>query len=160
MEQLIVQWESCPDSEPVSWNLAHSLHLVGVAVAWRSGSRLLDVDRILRSLEKILSPSNALLLPHSVFSVSLHLVTSLLLVGSTLSACCHAHLSRLLRLLCVRGEGGGGVEEVRETLNCFRELVDQHPQFLSVSFPKSLILSFSMKKSTYIHVCIYFLAYR
>ena len=81
-------------------------------------------------VEEIISSSR--MLSDSVLSVSLHLVTSLLLVSPTV-ADCHAHFPRLLRLLCARG----GCGEVTSVLGCFHELADKHPHFLTVSHKHS-----------------------
>ena len=127
LQSCLLEWETCPESIPLSRNLVHTLHLVGVAVAWRKGSRIAEVERIVKLVERILSPSNSL--TDSLLSVSLHLVTSLMLVGTTVTEC-HAHFSRLLRLLCVRR----GCGEVGMVLKCFRELAGNHPHFSTVSY--------------------------
>ena len=113
----------------MSRNLVHTLHLVGVAAAWRKGSRLRDCEKIVDLLETILSPS--LTPSHHLLSTSLHLTSSLLLVGLTTDSECHTHSPRLLRLLCSRG----GCEEVEMVLKCFRELAEKHSSFLTVSQP-------------------------
>ena len=131
LQSLIHQWEECPESVPVSRTLGYMLHLVGVAVAWRKGSRLAEGERVIQLVEKILTHPHPL--PDPVLSVSLRLTTSLLLVSPTVPDC-HAHFSWLLQLLCGRGEVGGGEEkEVKEVLNCLRELAEHHPDFSSVS---------------------------
>ena len=128
LQSLVLEWQGCPESVPLSRNVAHTLHLVGVAVAWRKGSRLTETEKVIKMAETVLSPSN----PHlsvPLLSVALRLVTSLLLVSTTVAEC-HAHFPRLLRLLCVRGEGQ---EEVAKVLECFRELAEKHPHFATVS---------------------------
>lgn len=128
LQSLLPRWVACPESVPLSRNLVHTLHLVGVAVAWRKGSRITEEEKIIKLVEKILSPAHSL--SDSVLSVSLRLVTSLLLVSTTVTEC-RTHFSQLLWLLCVRGEG----EEVRRVLECFRELAEKHPHFSTVSLP-------------------------
>ena len=127
LEELVRNRKACPDSIPLTRNLDHVLHLVGVAVAWRQGSRIRDSGKIAKILEEVISPS--LSLTPSLLSTILHLVTSLLLVGPHVPEC-HAHSPRLLWLLCSRG----GCEEVETVLKCFRELSEKHPSFVSVSY--------------------------
>lgn len=127
LEGLVKQWRGCPESIPLSRNLVHVLHLVGVAVAWRKGTRIRDSGKIVEILEEILSSS--LSLTDSLLSTSLHLVTSLMLVDPQVTEC-HAHFPWLLRLLCCRG----GSEEVETVLKCFQELSEKHSSFLTVSF--------------------------
>ena len=86
----------------------------------------MDVERIIKIAETILSPSNSL--TDSLISVSLHLVTSLMLVSTAVTEC-HTHFSRLLWLLCVRR----GCGEVEIVLKCFRELAEKHLHFTTVS---------------------------
>ena len=126
LEGLVRRWRECSESIPLSRNLVHVLHLVGVAVAWRKGSRIRDSGKIVKILEEILSSSS---LTDSLLSTSLHLVTSLMLVDPHVTEC-HAHFPRLLRFLCYRG----GNEEVETVLKCFRELSEKYPSFLTVSF--------------------------
>ena len=127
LEGLVRQWRECPESIPLSRNLVHVLHLVGVAVAWRKGSRIRDSGKIVKILEEILSSS--FFLTNSLLFTSLHLVTSLMLVDPHVTEC-HTHFPRLLRLLCYHG----GNEEVETVLKCFRELSEKYPSFLTVSF--------------------------
>ena len=107
---------------------------MGVAVAWRKGSRIVDGEKIVKILEIIIAPDN--FLSDSLLSVSLSLVTSLLLVSTTVTEC-HAHFLWLLRLLCTRG---GGENEVKKVLECFRELSEKHPNFVTVSLPPNYLL--------------------
>ncbi|CAI8031672.1 Small subunit processome component 20 homolog [Geodia barretti] len=125
---LVRLWKACPESVPLSRNLDHVLHLVGVAVAWHKGSRIKDSGRIVEILEEVLSPSFSV--ADSLLSTALHLVTSLVLVGPHVPEC-HAHSPGLLRLLCSRGR----CEEVETVLKCFRELSEKHPSFLTNILP-------------------------
>ena len=111
---------------------------MGVAVTWRKGSRIIDGEKIVKMLEIIISPDN--FLSDSLLSVSLCLVTSLLLVGTTVTEC-HAQFPWLLRLLCTRG---GGEKEVKKVLECFRELGEKHPHFVAVSLPPNYLLLICM----------------
>lgn len=127
LEDLVKQWKTCPESIPVSRNLDHTIHLVGVAVSWRRGSRIRNSEMIVKNLDSVLSSS--FLVSPSLLSTSLHLVSSLLLLVDVPE--CHANSSRLLRLLCSRGRC---CEEGEVVLGCFRELSQSYHSFLKVCF--------------------------
>ena len=148
---LVRHWKACPESVPLSRNLDHVLHLVGVAVAWHKGSRIKDGGKIVEILEEVLSPSFSV--ADSLLSTALHLVTSLVLVGPHVPEC-HAHSPGLLRLLCSRGR----CEEVETVLKCFRELSEKHPSFLTVScnvsfFPACVYIHSSSCSKVYNKLC-------
>lgn len=67
--------------EPLSRQLAHCLHLVGVMVTWRKGTRVASGGQVAQILLDILSETE---LPAPTLSVALHLGTSLLLVSPAL----------------------------------------------------------------------------
>ena len=53
MKQLHSRWQEREEQEPgeeqgepLSWQLAHSLHLVGVMVAWRKGTRVVSGEQV------------------------------------------------------------------------------------------------------------------
>ena len=99
----------------------------------------MDAIKIIIMADKLLCSSPSL--PPSLLSVSLHLVTSLLLVMASVSEC-HSHFQRLLWLLCSRG----GCEEVMSVLECFRELADNHPKFQTVGLFLTFFGHYALKK--------------